>query len=179
MERAVEELGSRVKYHKSAVRGLQVSVWVLIVLAFLSNTIVTALFDMQVNKLAALLEFAVQQGVGEIPKEPSKLMLASQGNRLGIGLLVMFGSALLAVFARMRFHLAELSKAEANLVSFLRLQAAAAEGVPDDVKSALLNGTFQPELSREPSVNVPAETVGKIADAVTERVEKFIRSNSS
>ncbi len=179
MEQVIDEVKKSIVFHKTAVKRLSIGMWVITMFALIAHILIVAVMDLEINRLAALITFAVEKGVGELPKDPSKLAFAGRDNNMGYLVLAMFAAVLLAIFGKMRFHLKEISVNEKRLFSLYNIRAANTEGLEPEVRSRLLENSVLAISSNEPTINLSTETMTKISDTVLSKVEGLIQGKGS
>jgi hypothetical protein len=179
MENAIKEVKESINFHKLSVKRLGIGMWLIVVLALLAHILIVAMMDFEINRLTALITFAVDQGVGDLPKDPSTLAFAGRDNNMGYLVLAMFAAVLVAIFGKMRFHLKELSTNEQRLFNLTSIQAASNAEINAEVRRALLSCTGSVSQGNDPIINLSSEAVSKISDSVLSRVEAIIKGKGS
>ena len=131
------------------------------------------MLEQEINRLAMVINVAVQSGVSETPKDPEKLAFAGRDNNLGWLVLAMFFTSLLAMLGKMRFHLKEVSLNESRLLEIVLLKEASQEGIDPEIKKALINKSLSKYAGNNPTINLGSETVLKITDSVVEKLKNL------
>ncbi len=179
MEQAIKEVKRSIEYHKTCIKRLSLGMWVIVLLALVSYILIVTMMGIEIDKLSAVITFAVEKGVGELPKDPSKLVFAGRDNNMGYLVLAMFAAVLLAIFGKMRFHLKEFSTNEQRLFDLITIHAANDAEMNSEVRNKLLSNSAVIKSSNDPIINLSSETVTKISDAVLSRIESLFRGKGS
>ncbi len=179
MEQAIEEVKQSIEYHKTCIKRLSFGMWVMVLLALIAYILIVTMMGIEIDKLSAVITFAVEKGIGELPKDPSKLAFAGRNNNMGYLVLAMFAAVLLAIFGKMRFHLKEFSTNEQRLFDLMTIHAANDSEMNSEVRNRLLSNSVVTNSSNDPIINLSSETVTNISDAVLARIEGLFRSKGS
>ncbi|MEZ8727210.1 hypothetical protein AB6D59_12610 [Vibrio cyclitrophicus] len=175
MKDAIASAKTHIEYHQKRVNWLQRGMWGIVILALIAYTIISAMLQYSIDKIMNALAFAATNNLGSIAQAPESMVAAVNDNRLGLIVLLMFASVLLAIFGRLKFHLSQQAMHEQMLYGFLRIEASSNEKLSENAVKALLNNPFSTNQKSEPIINIPTEAITKVVDAVGDRVSSIVK----
>jgi beta-lactamase regulating signal transducer with metallopeptidase domain len=173
MDIPIAEVKNNITYHRRSIRWLGVGVWLIVLLALMAHVVITSMMDQEINRLASVINMAIQSGVTDAPKDPKALAYAGRDNNMGWLVLSMFFVTLLAMLGKLRFHLKEMSLNEARMYDLVTLQAVGSGETDAEIKRQVINASFSSANNNEPVLNIGTETIVKISDAVVEKMKQI------
>ncbi len=173
MDTPIAEVRNNIIYHRRSIKWLSIGIWLIVLLALIAHILIASMMEQEINRLAAVINMAVQSGVSDPPKDPSSLAYAGRDNNMGYLVLSMFFIALLAMLGKLRFHLKEMSLNESRMYDLVTLKAVANEETDAEIKKRVISASFSSSCGNEPVLNIGTEAIVKISDAVVEKMKNI------
>lgn len=177
MEQSINEVKSCIAYHELRIGKIGNAMWGLILLAAFLYFLIYVMLDVQVKNLAQIIKFSVENGIKNFDSAPTSLATAANGGILATVVIGMCAARLLVYFGQLRFHLKEVALHQQSLISLSRIRAASEPELNEKVRDSLLANSSLTVSDNEPSLHVPTETIAKLSDAISERVQKIVKGN--
>ena len=177
----VNELKVSIENHTVCIKRINRAMWFLLVLVVIAYAFISFFLDRQIATLMEAAKMVTASiGQSDVKTDPTELVGAANKNHIGLIVLGLFGSRLFAYFGELRHHYREQSKKETYLYSIRKIQAALETDMPEKVKATLLRDAFSTVSNAEaPVLSLTSETITKIVDSITEKVEKYVSTKGA